>query len=575
MKTLDGREVQRRHASRRSALRLSLYVVGGVIGVALVAFAAFIVTQWPKAQLHRSAIGLARLETTGISQSVAAVTASEGSFPVHASVDGSIVTPSESIRQGVHVKVSVRLERPSWISWLVGRYASVSLAVKTPRSTPTGPVAVGGMHGSLLLGFSSPIRRLLVVHGATRQFVTLSRPSTAVDLSKFTAGLNAGVVGVAGAPNTWESFAVPRSITFFRVQSSQPAPLAVVNTNLLSLAPSSQISLTLSKPVHEVFGSSLPSITPSIAGANPVTGKWSQTGSYTLQFTPTAPTFWPGESFSLSLPAAISLVNSTTHQVGTASKSLNLQGMAPSVTRLQEMLAALNYLPVSFSPSSTISNAAVTLGNSVTAPLPGSFAWRWAVPSALSSQWSVGQDTPVTKGAIMAFEQFNHLDSIGLANPLLWPTLVHDVASHALDPHRYSWIEVTKTRPEMLQLYENGAVVTSGLVNTGIAGLNTTVGTFPIYLRFPQNYMSGTNPNGTKYHDHVFWINYFLGSEAVHGFVRASYGFPQSLGCVELPVATAQVIYPQVHIGTPVTVLPQGDAAATVPSMPAPTLVTS
>jgi hypothetical protein len=37
----------------------------------------------------------------------------------------------------------------------------------------------------------------------------------------------------------------------------------------------------------------------------------------------------------------------------------------------------------------------------------------------------------------------------------------------------------------------------------------------------------------------VYWINYFNGGDAVHGFVRASYGFPQSLGCVELPIPTA------------------------------------
>jgi lipoprotein-anchoring transpeptidase ErfK/SrfK len=68
--------------------------------------------------------------------------------------------------------------------------------------------------------------------------------------------------------------------------------------------------------------------------------------------------------------------------------------------------------------------------------------------------------------------------------------------------------------------------------------------------------MSGYNPNGTYYHDLVYWINYFNGGDAVHGFVRASYGFPQSLGCVELPIPVAAQVYPQVHIGTLVTVMP-------------------
>ena len=66
--------------------------------------------------------------------------------------------------------------------------------------------------------------------------------------------------------------------------------------------------------------------------------------------------------------------------------------------------------------------------------------------------------------------------------------------------------------------------------------------------------MRGTNPNGTPYADFVRWVSYFNGGNAVHGFVRSSYGFPQSLGCVELPFATAQVAWPYMHIGTLVTV---------------------
>lgn len=34
-------------------------------------------------------------------------------------------------------------------------------------------------------------------------------------------------------------------------------------------------------------------------------------------------------------------------------------------------------------------------------------------------------------------------------------------------------------------------------------------------------------------------INYFDKSQAVHGFLRVSYGFPQGLGCVEVPIPIA------------------------------------
>ena len=40
------------------------------------------------------------------------------------------------------------------------------------------------------------------------------------------------------------------------------------------------------------------------------------------------------------------------------------------------------------------------------------------------------------------------------------------------------------------------------------------------------------------------WVSYFNGGDALHGFVRSSYGSPQSDGCVEMPVANAQVVYP-------------------------------
>jgi hypothetical protein len=49
-------------------------------------------------------------------------------------------------------------------------------------------------------------------------------------------------------------------------------------------------------------------------------------------------------------------------------------------------------------------------------------------------------------------------------------------------------------------------------------------------------------------------VNYFNGGDAVHGFVRGGYGWPQSLGCVEVPISTAALIWPHVQIGTLVTV---------------------
>ncbi len=67
--------------------------------------------------------------------------------------------------------------------------------------------------------------------------------------------------------------------------------------------------------------------------------------------------------------------------------------------------------------------------------------------------------------------------------------------------------------------------------------------------------MTGTNPDGSHYVDPgIPWVSYFNGGDALHGFVRGSYGFPQSDGCVEMPPSNAEVVFPLTPLGTLVTV---------------------
>jgi hypothetical protein len=66
--------------------------------------------------------------------------------------------------------------------------------------------------------------------------------------------------------------------------------------------------------------------------------------------------------------------------------------------------------------------------------------------------------------------------------------------------------------------------------------------------------MQGTNLDGSTYADQVYWVSYFHGGDAVHYFDRGSYGWPQSLGCVELPSTTAQASYGYLTYGSLVTV---------------------
>jgi hypothetical protein len=80
--------------------------------------------------------------------------------------------------------------------------------------------------------------------------------------------------------------------------------------------------------------------------------------------------------------------------------------------------------------------------------------------------------------------------------------------------------------------------------------------------------MRGTNPNGSKYAEQVYYVSYFRGSLAVHYDLRPSYGFPQSLGCVELPMNEAKQAFPYLTYGSLVTVQPGALTPGTSPTDP-------
>ena len=119
----------------------------------------------------------------------------------------------------------------------------------------------------------------------------------------------------------------------------------------------------------------------------------------------------------------------------------------------------------------------------------------------------------------------------------------------------YSYVYVHSQVPQTLTLWSAGHIILTSPGNTGIPSRPTAPGTFPVFEHIPVGTMSGTNPDGSHYHDPgIRWISYFNGGDALHAFTRASYGTPQSLGCVELPLAAAAKVWPYTPIGTLVTI---------------------
>jgi peptidoglycan hydrolase-like protein with peptidoglycan-binding domain len=308
--------------------------------------------------------------------------------------------------------------------------------------------------------------------------------------------------------------------------------------------PSDQVvTVDLSLPVAGASG--MPMFSP------PVSGSWSKVGPKALSFRATAP-FIPTSTETLVVPAGAAGPHSTGGDVLRAPVTITFTVAQASTERLQQLLAQLNYLPLSFTPSGPRPSPMAA-----TTAQAGTFAWRWpGMPSSLTSLWSEGYENVITKGAVMDFENQNGLTVDGLAGTEVWSTLLSDLAAGKVDADSYTYVFVSKQLPEALTLFENGNPVLVNIpVNTGAPGADTTDGTYPVFEHVVSSRMEGTNPDGTTYDDPaVPWASFFLGGDALHGFVRATYGSPQSNGCVEMPIATAAKVWPLTPIGTLVTV---------------------
>ena len=155
----------------------------------------------------------------------------------------------------------------------------------------------------------------------------------------------------------------------------------------------------------------------------------------------------------------------------------------------------------------------------------------------------------------MAFEHEHGLTVDAFAGRRVWQALIADVVAGKPRAGGYSYVYVHSAVPQSLNLWHDGRAVLSSPGNTGVPAAPTQLGTFPVFEHIPVGTMSGTNPDGSHYHDPgIRYISYFNHGEAIHAFNRASFGTPQSLGCVELPLSAAAKVWPYTPIGTLVTV---------------------
>jgi hypothetical protein len=518
----------------------------GAVTLVLVVAAVAVVLLWSGASLTSDATALAHVSVQPFGGSIERVEAfAPGGRHIPLAIDRGRLTPLHRLKPGEQVSVEVLVRRPGYLSWMLG-------ATRTEHLTLTAPVArvsnrwMTVQPGSpVRVSFDQPVST--IAHGSSvpSKTQTLSSAQSVVSLGRQPV---TGTTEIAVAPRRWETLGHPTQVSWFP-PSHSPVMVALPAAGS-RIGPASKLYITFSKPISDVLGSSRPRLSPSTPG------HWYTANSHTLAFAPSGMGVAFGTHLHVQLPHSVSVTSGSGGALHTTSQ---IEWIVPpgSTLRLQQLLAQAGYLPLDWHPSGTevARMPAAEAQAAVDAP-SGSFSWRYGnTPHQLQALWSAGQENTITRGALMKFESENAMTVDGLAGAAVWRKLIDDAIAQKRLTSGYSYVYVHREVPETMTLWHNGRTVVSSPANTGISGAETELGTFPVFEHLPETTMSGTNPDGSHYEDPgIKWVSYFNGGDALHNFNRSSFGTPQSLGCVELPLATSAEIYPYTPIGTLVTI---------------------
>ena len=294
----------------------------------------------------------------------------------------------------------------------------------------------------------------------------------------------------------------------------------------------------------------MPTIAPTVPGS------W-RISERTVTFTPREP-FVPLSQVTLTVPGGSNGVRAKSGGTLAATVVDNFDIEGGSSLRLQQLLSLLDYSPLSWTSTSWAIRSSDTAAQlaATYSPPRGRFAWKssgW--PSSLTGLWRPGSYNVFSRGLVMSFQADHGLIVNGKPSAGLWNDLLSAVATNDVNTGGYDYAVGRKAAPQTLTIYHDGTVVLHTAANTGIPQSPTPSGTFPVYARYRNYVMRGKNPDGVAYADLVQYVAYFYDGDAVHYFPRADYGIPQSLGCIELPLAEAALAWPYLAYGTLVTVV--------------------
>jgi hypothetical protein len=347
--------------------------------------------------------------------------------------------------------------------------------------------------------------------------------------------------------------------------SAAPAsamPQSTGPLKLESITPASGTSqVDGAAPITVSFNAPVAANSPDPTLQPPVPGSWSAIGD-DLIFTPDS-ALRPSTQETLDVPSGPAGVRGADGGLLTSGASDRFSTGSYSSLRLAEILGQLGYLPMTWTQGvsgsnrqemATVDGMDGSQESDAYDPPAGTFTWESGYPTSMQSLWTSNGQNEIVRGAVYAFQAQHGMTVDGDVTPGLWEALFKAVQAGDVNKVGYTYAIASQDVPETLTIWHNGQVVLHSLANTGIPASPTVNGTFPVYEKYYFQIMQGTNPDGSAYADPVYYVSYFNGGDAVHYFPRGSYGFQQSLGCVELPWDSARQAYPYLTYGSLVTV---------------------
>ena len=538
-------------APRRWPKRL---LVGGIVTLVLAAVGAFVVSAFALSgssiEEDGSSLGKISTDTFGGSVESVRATSVKSGDAIPVVLKGDLIVPKTKLHPGEQVTVEATVKRPSTVGFLAGSEKKLTMTMTMPTASLEGRWLTVKEGKNPRLHVTRPVSE--IAYGQPGEMVhrRFDKPRTSFTLGKQPS---AGQAHVRFAL-PYEHLGKAKTVTWFPATGS---PIVAASpTAGTTISASTPLELTFSKPVAKILGSKKPKLSPE------VDGKWSQPNPHTLKFTPSGFGVPLATELKVELPEQVDVVQSD----GSTKSSSDVAWEVPagSELRLQQMLAGLDYLPYKWSGEEVAKTPEAQVAAATTETPKGHFSPRWSnTPSGLKALWTPGEANVLVEGALMSFEERNGLEVDGVAGPVVWEELMKATIAGDKKPTKgaangFTWVSVSEALPETVTVWHNGKTVLSELAaNTGIPGAETELGTHNVYLRFEETTMSGENPDGSHYSDPgIKWVSYFYGGDALHAFDRASYGSPQSLGCVEMSLEEAESVYPYTPIGTPVTVSP-------------------